>query len=223
MKFAKSIFLAASALFLWGSQASATTITKTNTTTGIFDATSGTRAFTFSVGESGDLITDVDISITFGKHDGEAFGVNLGGTPYYNEIVFSLTGTVVGIDPTANLISAGSWSAGSIGFLSRTIIFDESAGSVVNFGSEPTAGTYRSFGESGGLGLSQFNGKTLEAGSWTLFIQDTASADALDFYAATLKVTVDSSSVPDNSATVACLGLALGVIGLVRRKVARLV
>lgn len=212
----KSFLLAAWALCLLANQAGATIITKFNGTTGNFDASSGTRAFTFDIAESGGTISDVDIAIRFGKHDGETFGVNQGGTPYYNEIVFSLTGNVVGTDPTADLISANSWGSGSGGFLDRTITFDESAGSVVNFGSAPIAGTFQTTGFAGGFGLDQFNGLTLEAGSWTLFIQDTVGWDALDFISAELKVT--TSSVPDGGTTLVLLGGALTGLGALRRK-----
>jgi hypothetical protein len=215
----KSFLLAASALCLLTNLASATLITKFNGTPGVFDSSSGTRAFTFFIAESGGTISDVDISIRFGKHDGQTFGVNPGGTPYYNEIVFSLTGNVIGTDPTSNLISANSWSAGNGGFLDRTITFDESASSAVNSGFEPVAGTFRTTGFAGGSGLDQFNGLILEAGSWTLYIQDTVGADALDFISAELKVT--TPSVPDGGTTLALLGGALTGLGALRRKLRR--
>jgi hypothetical protein len=166
--------------------------------------------------EAGGTITDVNISIRFGKHDGETFGVNAGGTPYYNEIVFQLIGNVVGADPTAHLIDANSWGVGSGGFLDRTITFDEAAGSVVNSGAAPVAGTFRTTGNAGALGLGQFNGLTLEAGDWTLFIQDTVGADALDFYSTTLNVTV--ADVPDAGGTLTLLGGALVALSGLRRK-----
>ncbi len=210
----RSLALAVATAFLCGTQALAVVITKTNTTTGLFDASSGTRAFNFNLAEAGGTITDVDISVRFGKHDGQSFGFNGGGTPYYNEIVFSLTKDA---GPTANLISENSWSSGSGGFLDRTITFDESAAQVVNFAGAPLAGTYRTTGFAGGFGLNQFNGLTLTPGAWTLYIADTVGSDALDFYSATLNVTVNNA-VPDSSTTIILLGLAIGAMGAARRK-----
>jgi hypothetical protein len=207
--------VAAGALCVLANQASATVITKTNSTAGLFDASSGLRAFTFTIGESGDVINDVDISIDFGKHDGENFGINAGGTPFYNEIVFTLTN---GTD-TARLIDAGSWSSGSGGFLSRVITFDESASQVVNFTSAPQAGTFQTTGFGSGFGLDQFNGQVLQPGVWNLFIQDTTGADALDFHSATLKVTV--TDVPDTTATFGLMLVGLSAMALARRKLQR--
>lgn len=220
----KTLFAMAAGFCLLSSQADAAVITKVNTTSGLFDASSGLRAFNFTIGEAGGIISDVNISVRFGKHDGESFGVNAGGTPFYNEIVFQLIGNTVefGTSPIADLINASSWTAGSGGFLDRTITFDEQASQVVNFASEPLAGTYRTTGNANNLGLSQFNGLTLAAGDWTLYIQDTVGADALDFISAELTISTgpveSSSSVPDGGSTVALLGLAMSAVAGARRK-----
>lgn len=211
--------LAASALCLCGSQANAVVISVTNSTPGYFDASSGTRALTFTPAQAGGTITNVTISIQFGKHDGQTFGVNPGGTPFYNEIEFSLIGNTGGPALTANLISAGSFNTGSDGFLDRTITFDESAGSVVNVNpDDPAAGTFRTTGFAGGLGLNQFFGSTLAAGDWTLVIRDTVFADGLDFHSATLNITVDGVSTPDAGSTFALLSLAIVGLGALRRR-----
>ncbi|MEK0450764.1 MAG: motif [Verrucomicrobiota bacterium] len=220
----KTFFAMAAGFCLFSSQADAAVITKVNTTSGLFDASSGLRTFNFTIGESGGIISDVNIAIRFGKHDGETFGVNAGGTPFYNEIVFQLIGNTVefGTSTIANLIDASSWSSGTGGFLDRTITFDEQASQVVNFSSEPLAGTYRTTGNGSALGLSQFNGLTLAAGDWTLFIQDTVGSDALDFISAELTINAGPveppASVPDGGSTVALLGFAMSAVAGARRK-----
>jgi subtilisin-like proprotein convertase family protein len=86
----------------------------------------------------------------------------------------------------------------------------------VNFSTEPLAGTFRTTGFAGGFGLNQFNGLILEAGDWTLYIQDTVGSDALDFHSAELRVT--TASVPDGGSTLVLLGLTLSSFAGLRRK-----
>src|SRR5688572_7681601 len=93
--------------------ASAGTITLTNTTTGNFDASSGTRSVTVTGLEPGfdsGVILDVNISINFAKADGQSFDPPYPtGTPFYNEIHFHLTSPALA---TVHLIEPNSWGAG---------------------------------------------------------------------------------------------------------------
>lgn len=193
--------------------AHAATITKFNSTTGMFDNSSGNRLFTITVGEAVGNITDVDIAIEFGKHDGESFGVDAGGIPYFNEIVFRLTNPQNTV--TANLISAGDFNNGaSPGFLG-TITFDEAAANVVNVDpNRPQAGSF----STPGLTLNGFNGTPVVAGDWDLFIQDIVGQDALDFYSATLTITTDSVDVPEPGQVAAMAMVLLGIGGTLARR-----
>jgi len=187
-------------------------IMATNSTTGLFDASSGTRTVAFDGTEAGygtGQIFDVNISINFAKADGESFDPPYpGGTPFYNEIHFHLTspgGTVV------HLIEPSSWGAGS-GQFDGTITFDDEAGSVVNFGAAPVAGSFRPTGPGA---LSDYDSLTADSalGTWTLFIQDTVGLDALRFRSFTLNIATAASAVvvPEPATLVSC---SIGVIGL---------
>lgn len=195
-------------LFLSAVAANATVITLSNNTTGLFDASSGTRTVVVS-GTNPEWITKVEIAIDFVKADGEAFaGPYPTGTPYLNETEFTLTspgGT------TVNLISPGSFSPGTTLF-NGIIRFAQSAPQVVNFNTSlMQAGTFRPVGN-----LNSFNGQ-LADGTWTLFIRDTANFDALRLRGLTLEV--ETSSVPEPSSA-AMLGIAglLTIAGALRRR-----
>ena len=214
--FIKSTLATAAALVLAAASHAQITISATNSTPGIFDASSGTRDFTFSaadLGFSNHSILDVDISINFAKADGQ--GVTLGtGTPYLNETGFTLSYAANSV----GLITPGSFLTGSVPF-SGVIDFDDAAALVVNSNPEAmTAGTFKPVGL-----LSTFNGLVLLPGTWTLSIVDTAGADALRFYDATLSVTyaTPSNPVPEPS-TYGLIGagvlVALGLLRRLRRR-----
>lgn len=183
-------------------RAAGAVITLTNSTVGLFDASSGNRTVNSLFGGA---ILDVNISINFAKADGEAFNPPFpGGTPFHNEIVFRLTspgGT------TVNLINPNSFDVGSVLF-DGTIVFDDAALNVVNVNPNlPQAGTFRPIGS-----LADFNGEDV-LGTWTLFIQDTVGADALRFREFTLEVTVPEP------ATMLLFGA--GLAGVIARRARR--
>ena len=195
--------------------ASAGVITLTNSTPGLFDASSGTRSVTVTGAELGydtGIITDVNISINFAKADGESFDPPYpGGTPFHNEIHFHLTGPSATL---VHLIEPNSWGAGSVQF-DGTITFDDAGALVVNFGPDPVAGTYRPTGP-GTLG--DYNGE-LALGAWTLFIQDTVGLDALRFRNFDLEITTEAAPVPEPASL---LLLGSGIAGAFARRKRRM-
>ncbi len=148
------------------------------------------------------IVTEVTIEIDFEKYDGQTLGVNGGATPFYNEIVFTLTSPNA---TTVTLIAANSFVSGSTGF--RGVIkFDQAALDVVNVNTaSPSAGTFR---PTGGGSLSDFVGQQA-FGNWSLFMADTANADHMGYYSSTL------SFVPEPS-SMALLSVGLGALLLIR-------
>ena len=198
-------------LFVSSGAANAGLMTLTNTTTGLFDASSGTRSVIINSSTPGwDVlpITRVEISIDFVKADGETFaGPYPAGTPYLNETVFTLTGP----GGTVNLISAISFKVGTTLF-DGVIHFAQSAPQVVNVvDTLMQAGTFQPVGN-----LGTFNGQ-LAAATWTLNIQDTTAADALRFRSFTL--TVETAGVPEpSSAAMLVIAGLLTTAGAMRRR-----
>ena len=180
-----------------------------NSIPGNFDASSGTRIITFTGAEAGfgsGIIQDLNAVINFAKADGENFDPPFPlETPYFSEVVFRLTspnGTV------ANLINADSFNLGSRPF-NGTITFDDLASNVVNF--DPNLiqpGTFRPISP-----LSAFNGESA-LGTWTLFIQDTASQDSLRFRS--VQLAVETQAIPTPALLPGLIGL--GVAALRKRK-----
>ena len=180
-----------------------------NTTTGNFDRSSGTRTITFTGAEAGfgnGLIQDLDVIINFAKADGESFAPPFPtGTPFFNEVVFRLTsplGTVV------NLINSGSFNVGSGPGFDGTIRFDDAAAQVVNVNRNLIqAGTFKPLGL-----LSDFNGQSA-LGSWTLFIEDTVGADSLRFRSAQLVAEAGGTqAIPTPALLPGLIGLGFGVL-----------
>jgi hypothetical protein len=168
------------------SSAFAGLVTLTNSTSGLFDGTSGTRVVTFTGSEAGfesGVITDVNVSINFAKADGESFNPPFpAGTPFLNEIHFHLSSPNA---TTVHLIEAGSFNNGASLF-DGAITFDDEAANAVNANpNQLTAGAFRPTGPGA---LSAFDGSSA-LGTWTLFIQDIQALDALRFRSFALEIT----------------------------------
>jgi len=190
-------------------------ITKSNSMTGFFDASSGTRTFEFASDDfsSSPFIKDVNLSVTFAKSDNNSFVAEdeaLGtGTPFLDEIQLRLTSPS---GTTITLIEFGTFDSGADGFRG-SVTFDESAAHAVD--SDPfqlMSGTFRPVGDASG-GLERLNGESA-VGEWALSVADSAGGDGLSFYRASLQV----QTVPEPAAI--WLILATGAVGLfVRRRI----
>jgi len=174
---------------------------KFDNTQGYFDASSGTRDFIVTPADmaGGTVVNSVTIAIDFEKYDGETFGVNPGGTPFYNEIVFTLTNPQ---NVTTTLIGSGSFTTGSGGFRG-VITFDDLASLFVNNDPDtPQAGTFKPTGTGTMTDLNSLNG----VGTWTLGIQDTTGSDHLGYYSAGLSLNGGASAPEPGTLALALLG-----------------
>ena len=192
-----------------GAALAQTLVTKTDSTPGYFDDSSGVRSFIVSAADmaGGTAVNSITIAIDFEKFDGQTMGTNFGGTPFYNEIEFLLTNPQ---NVTTSLIAPGSFFSGSNGFRG-VITFDDAAAQVVNFDtSSPHAGTFRPTGSLGSL-LSG-NG----VGTWQLSIRDTVFADHLGYYSSTLTLNPGGTALtPEMPAGVQAIPVLLAVGGMV--------
>jgi MYXO-CTERM domain-containing protein len=170
------------------------------------DDNSTTRDFIVTAGDmaGGTIVNSVTLTIDFEKFDGETIGVNPGGTPFYNEIVFRLTNPQ---NVTTTLIAENAFQSGANGFRG-VITFDDLAANLVNVNTAtPQAGTFRPTGPGTMSDLNSVNG----VGTWTLFLEDTVGADHLGYYTATLRLnggSVSAAAPEPATASLALLGLA---------------
>jgi hypothetical protein len=181
--------------------AQAGTIAGSNSTPGLFDASSGTRTITFTGAEAGfdtGIIQDVNVSINFARWNDPTSSRG----PYFNEMVFRLispTGT------TVSLIEPNSFNLGRRGTqFSGRITFDDATTDVVNVNRNlPQAGVFRPVSP-----LSVLNGENA-AGTWTLFIEDTLAWNALQFR--DVELNIQTQPVPTPALLPGLIGLGLGI------------
>jgi hypothetical protein len=170
---AVALLATASVLAFNCSDARGAIITLTDGTNHFVDATSANSAVTYS-GSAASQVLEVRASVRFMKADGQSYGVNNGGTPYYNEIEFLLTSPEA---TTTGLISPGDFDTGlgTGGFGFSQINFRAGSGyDVVNIDpNTPQAGDFRPTGD-----LRVFDNEVV-AGTWTLSLRDTVAQDGL--------------------------------------------
>ena len=192
-----------SLLFVLCSSAQAT-IVATNSTYGVFDASSGTR--TLSVGTHG-IITDLDVLITFAKCDDPAIGPGGsaclgGGSSFDREIAFTLTAPD---GSSVVLVNFFTYIGQTPGAGRVTIRFDDQATRVA--GGILAAGTFQPVGV-----LAAFNGRDM-FGDFVLSMTDVSSEDPLEFFSASLDVvTRDVPVALPEPGGLALMGL--GLLGL---------
>ncbi|MFT4284510.1 MAG: Ig domain-containing protein [Protaetiibacter sp.] len=156
------------------------------------DGTSTERGFVIT---STGVVRAVTVTVDFLKTDGWC-EVPDSGYPYHEETGFWLrspSGTTV---PLVNYATYTATTTSRV-----AITFDDSAASLVSYGQAPVSGTFRPAGA-----LAAFNGENA-AGAWQLTVGDSAGADPLCYYGATL--TVSASAPP----TLPAATLATGVVG----------
>lgn len=199
--------LAVLAVSVFLSAGAGATVLATNTTYGVFDGSEGTRALNVSTRGT---VTDVNITVEFSKCDDPAIGPAgnrcIGaGVPFENEFTLVLVGpggrSVTLVEPFDTYTAGRTGTSGG----RVSVTFDDEAAAAA--GPRIAAGTFRpeQF-------LSAFDGMST-FGSWTLYLQDFAPGDPLEFFSAQLDIGYEPAPVPE-PATLAMLGLGLGLMGM---------
>lgn len=197
---------------LLAASAQAGVVTLTDSTFGVFDASSGLRTFTSGAG----VVTDVNLSVTLAKCDDPALGptgTSCSGTgaPYYNEIDLLLTnplGASVRLLANNAQYSVGAGPGTGV----QTLTFDDSAADLAG-GSVLLSGDFKPFQL-----LSLFNGANA-LGDWKLTIADVTGGDPLMYFSASLTLTTGEvvQGVPEPGSA-ALLGLGLAGLLTVRKR-----
>jgi hypothetical protein len=226
-------FLLAMSMALFAVVGEGAVVTKTNSTDGFFDNTSGTRSVSFAAGDfGGDFTTvlDVNVSISFAKSNNNSFVPETGsftpGISFLNELEFVLTSpagtqfTLISNAGDTELVAADnfeSFGAISAGF-KGTVLFNQSALFDVDvLPNLLVPGTYRPDDDTANS-LNIFNGESA-LGNWTLFLEDDGNFDGLSFYEYSVIITTAAAPVPEPSSLLLCgMGGSLLAWGAARRR-----
>lgn len=212
----RRLILCAAVVVLIGvGQADGATLVKSNTTTGYFDSSFGTRSIAFTAADLGAelYIADIDVTVDFAKDSSNTYVPPdvlpvPAGSPYFDEINFTLTGpsgtSVTLIDNTG--INNGSFNSGAFGsYFQGSLTFDQSAALPVNFDrNQITPGTFLPATDGGNLDSFHYENAV---GTWSLFIEDDDNSDGLSFYGYSIEI----NTIPEPSAFIM---LAMGAVGV---------
>lgn len=184
---------------------SAALIELVDTQTEFADNASITRVFT--VTDTAD-IQDINFTINFAKHDGEAFIAEADALPTGGAFLPELSITLEHGGVTVNLIAFGTFQGGNE--FRGTIVFDDEATNGV--ADDPLVILAGSV--TGVNPLSAFDGVSA-VGDYTLTLTDDTAQDGISYYSSSLTLTT-VSAVPEPSST-ALLGLG-GLAAIMRRR-----
>lgn len=172
-----------------------------------YDIDDGSQAITVNISPNspGEIITDVDVEVVFGKSDDTCSSFNTDdGDGYNSEIAYTLESpltTLVGlIENDSDDAGTGGSSTyadnATLTSLGTTVTLDDSAGSAVGStnGGTPESGTFLPE-----QALSALNGED-PSGQWTLTGYDDAGSDPLCHQSFTLTVTTSGGNPSEPSA-----------------------
>lgn len=205
---------------LCSQSAQAATVTGSNSIDGYVDNSGLTRFITFDAADfssHGSTISDLNVSVFFAKSNID-FDISeetplMAGTPFFDEIQFTLTspeGTSVALINNATTGGEASFNQGIDEGFRGILTFDQSAENPVNVNLDViTAGVFRPASNAGNL--NSFLGENA-IGTWTLFVEDDATADGLSFYRYDLEVSTSSTAVPTPALLPGLLSMGLAAL-----------
>lgn len=202
-------------------------VSDSNSNYGTFDDSSDTRRFVIA---GAGTVTDVNITIDFGKCDDPAMGrrqttCDSNGEEFAGEIYFFLTGpdgtrvdlvytyagVAAGLDASSTR-PAGTYD-GTLNVGGRHVVtFDDQATALV--GPSMLDGTFRPE-----EALSAFNGINGD-GAWRLTIGDSVGSDPLSFFNATLTINATVAAIPEPE-PLALVALGATALAFARRRARR--